>query len=546
MQYMKTKAVISIQIIIILLTAFTQSAYSFGTLAETTTSLETSETLNTRGSNNQDPTREARREELHQRRSQSGPINKPADLAEEVKSNYEEMMERINTNGQLSQQQVDSHLEALKATKSAIIGLNKQNLTKYYILTAWANYFDNETRTAQRAALRAYKTDPDFDDARATQTAISLLLDTKPAREIQKRPARQNRYDRNNPTYQTFSSSGQSNLLDLDVDNLENKLVGETVTQMKLNCLNSTVFSYFPAEDVLCVIFWKLSDEQLGSLAASSEPNSPSDNTPASSTAGYNDGYEEFQTQPQSFGMNTYQSKSPFTSNMDAVKNYFKKSGLNTNVKFLGANTDDPAAKKVVINALLENAWPWAQVMAKDPQSQATQLKSINVMHQDPLLLIIAPEDNIGKVKYAGPASGFLSPMIISKHMEKTAGESTENPLATLLKGFTQDPNSKEDIQTIETKVLPIGTQPKKTVKPIEDKLSAADKYQAGKLLENAKMLIDTGRRLPTPRRGVELCRQIIKDYPGTEYEEQARKLLRKVPKRYHRRYNITKEELGL
>ena len=44
----------------------------------------------------------------------------------------------------------------------------------------------------------------------------------------------------------------------------------------------------------------------------------------------------------------------------------------------------------------------------------------------------------------------------------------------------------------------------------------------------------------------VAICRDIIKTYPGTEYENHARMFLRQVPQDQRSKYNITNEELGL
>ncbi|MHC4883202.1 MAG: hypothetical protein ACYTCV_11495 [Planctomycetota bacterium] len=44
----------------------------------------------------------------------------------------------------------------------------------------------------------------------------------------------------------------------------------------------------------------------------------------------------------------------------------------------------------------------------------------------------------------------------------------------------------------------------------------------------------------------VAICRGVIKDYPNTEYEQQARKLLREVPEDLRSQYNLSDEELGL
>lgn len=44
----------------------------------------------------------------------------------------------------------------------------------------------------------------------------------------------------------------------------------------------------------------------------------------------------------------------------------------------------------------------------------------------------------------------------------------------------------------------------------------------------------------------VAICRGIIRDYPNTEYEQQALELLREVPEDLRPQYNLTDEELGL
>ena len=44
----------------------------------------------------------------------------------------------------------------------------------------------------------------------------------------------------------------------------------------------------------------------------------------------------------------------------------------------------------------------------------------------------------------------------------------------------------------------------------------------------------------------VAICRGVIKDYPNTDYEQQARELLREVPEDLRAQYNLSDEELGL
>ena len=52
------------------------------------------------------------------------------------------------------------------------------------------------------------------------------------------------------------------------------------------------------------------------------------------------------------------------------------------------------------------------------------------------------------------------------------------------------------------------------------------------------------GTRFTTPKQGIELCRQIIREYPDTTYASEARELLRGLPERHQKRYKITDEEM--
>ena len=511
--------------------ALSAITYGFGTAIEATATMEASETLDGGGSNRDSSNRGKRNW------NQQYQNNPQTNLVTDIADRYTAITTLINAGKQPNKKQIDANIKALKINKSTLVALGKNTVAKYYVLTAWTEYFNNDIKTAQQAAMRVFKTSPENKDVQITQTAISLLAGTKPAIPPKKKPTPRN----NNQNYNNYNDTRQSNRLDLDIESLKNSLIGEQATAMQLNCLNSTYFSYSPASDILCIIFWKLSDKDAISLARpfgrSSEPNSP-----AMARYDTEDNYEdEYDQEEYDYSTDDYgqprKGKATFDSNMQAIKKIFAKASRNNNIKLLAANTDKPAAKQAVINKLLENPWPWAHIMAKDPQSQATQLKDVNVTHKKPLMVIIAPDGEAGKIVYAGPAAGFLAPMMVAKYAPASATAPTANPLASFLKGMTKTNTSKRTNNTASHR---------KPKTPAHQELSEAEKFQAGKLLENAKMLIEAGRKLTTPKKGVELCRQIMNDYPDTEYAEGARMLLRKVPQRYHARYNITKEELGL
>lgn len=75
---------------------------------------------------------------------------------------------------------------------------------------------------------------------------------------------------------------------------------------------------------------------------------------------------------------------------------------------------------------------------------------------------------------------------------------------------------------------------------------SQEDTQAVGKLEFAVRYMASAKKGILTYSQAVVLCRDIIKEYPGTEYETQARELLKQVPADQRSRYNITDEELGL
>jgi len=97
-----------------------------------------------------------------------------------------------------------------------------------------------------------------------------------------------------------------------------------------------------------------------------------------------------------------------------------------------------------------------------------------------------------------------------------------------------------EPVKPVKKQAPPIREE-----KPVVE-MQIEDEYQAGKLLSYAQTMMQIGTKYTTPKAAIDTCRQIIRDYPGTKYEQQARGLLRMVSAKDRRKYKITDEELGL
>lgn len=92
-------------------------------------------------------------------------------------------------------------------------------------------------------------------------------------------------------------------------------------------------------------------------------------------------------------------------------------------------------------------------------------------------------------------------------------------------------------------------TTPVAPPKPEFKKLNEIEEIQAQRLFEAAMTARKMGR-LPGIKLGyknmVDHCREIIRRWPESKYAFDAKRLLADIPERYHKMYNITKEEIDL
>lgn len=440
----------------------------------------------------------------------------------------EGIFKNLNDNQQPDSKTITDAATHLKGCRSFLAKFkrNKEQVADYYMLTAWVNYFSDDAENALRAAQKAYTTDRENPDAKATVATITLLTDNKPAKPSKKTVE--------------IEKSGQ---LDLDTKSLKDDLLGRKITSFQSRCLNSTTFEYKNAQENLCIMFWQLKE------ASSTESNGISTTDP-------NDGTRKPKPKPKSVNLNEFESefgpgsgsefgpgpgttsrsykpakKTSFDEEMSAFGKFYLQSYGNPEIKFVAVNTNKTVDTQTIIAKLMENNWPWAQLMANTPDKPISQFADIS--SDKPFLAIV---DKTGTVKYAGSASGFLPKMMLAKITGMSFSSQQQD--SEVIKEVNPQPKPA-------TRLAPRTTI--RTKRPRE--LDEGEKFQAGKELGAVRdiFLSRKSQRLITPKRGIEMCRSIIKKYPDTEYADQARTLLREnVDPRYRKRYNLTDEELGL
>jgi len=113
--------------------------------------------------------------------------------------------------------------------------------------------------------------------------------------------------------------------------------------------------------------------------------------------------------------------------------------------------------------------------------------------------------------------------------------------LAMLLVGCAQQTSTNTPVSESTPQVEPRPVEQPQPAQPAVDKDAEAKQKMAF-----AQRYFDMAQKgLMVYNQTVVLCRDVIKNYPGTPYVQQARELLRKVPEDQRVKFNITDEEMG-
>ena len=513
--------------------------YAF-TIAETATSIGVSETIE--GTN----ARSVLGAKSRQTNGQSGKI-----LDEHLK----ELLEDINRQQYPDKKQTVGTARLLQAAKKTLADSESNEVCQYFMLQAWNDYFGGNKDRALKASMKAYKTDTANNDARLTYTALALIngetpivLNPEKMKQTEQRPPQNEQMRR--PGFdgpmgpggmpgpaRSVSRSRSGGILQLDESELNNKMLANTVEPLNLDCLNSTSFSYDPQDSVLCAMFWQMGLKDTSSVADPNDKKKKSQNSTTPARPAYPDPRRPVMFERNINNRPGNNQNDPTSDQMDAFGRLFANNINNPAVKFVAINIDSAKnARSGVMHKLMENPWPWAQVVAGETaNSENLKLpETFANLDTNKNSLVIADPD--GSVRYAGPAEGFLAPLILNDLAPRSASPASQSTAAK--------PSSTPPKKAVATKTAPAAKRAAAAPEKIIDDEDYFDP-QAEKLLENGRGFVKIGR-LTSYKKGIDLCRQVINDYPNTKYEQEARVILRRVPERHHKRYNITNEELGL
>jgi len=396
-------------------------------------------------------------------------------------------------------------------------------------------------------------------------------------------------------------------ILQYEPEGLVVPLLGQNLPVMQMQCVNGATLSYAPGAEGLCMLVWK--SPQTAPATGTVRPGEPNSvprpgvtmmrtQTPTAAPARrsglpdlppppgasasartdprmqdrgmpgrderYDYGYDRAREDPYSYrgaGIDTHRSDSAARPGLEASSQAFTELFATyvgkPDLKFVGLNLDVPDRREVVLAQVVSNPRPWAEVLAQDavsPEGPVAQLFSMPGIDLTRPMLVIA--DGSGKVRYAGPAEGFV-PRLLLDHLtgsgaialgtpSVTPTAPAVNPLSQILQRMTGQGAPPTDSTPPTPREVKPPIQADRDEPP--NLLEQPDLIEAEKQLSYAKNLfIPLGnKRMMSSKRGVDICREIMQRWPGTKYAEEARGLLRQLSETDRRRYNITNEELGL
>ncbi len=538
-----------------------------------------------RGRNRREKEENPRKEQLRQEAQES---------VSEVKELLTQILQAVNKNQPPQQELISQAVTMIEENKHFVLAYEDDQKAQYMLLQAWTDYYQGNLLDAMNWSLRACKMDASNGDAWISQAVFCQLNGKRPLEPRIRKPDshrnqenggdRQPRRRRENeaPDNDRYASAsepyGRKGTLDFNLSALRKEMLKERFGRIEYRDPAGKTIEYKPGGDTLCIFFWQIEPiaadandlpgkPATGRLVNDNEmmngniiPLNNSQNLSLSNQGRYfGDIYEVIKDHPQitCFSLNT-------NGRQDAEQ--------------VATGMDETVALEMMRTP---------GVYASDPASGAGSYVGLEA--QVPFVLIA---DKEGIVRYAGPAADFMPAFVLThltgveislnaseqsqaqspvREMREDFGEMNELLLRRVIPERnpnkpTMDPNvpiADPNVLVSKPKVAqPVVAKPKPAVetkpaaakpKPAPEEtvqyrqLPLEEDVQAQKELVGADTFMQLAKKRGlTYKRGVDMCRAIIKKYPGTQYEHEARELLKQVPEHKRGTYNITDEELGL
>ena len=519
-----------------------------------------------------------------------------------------QILEKVNKNQTPADDLITQAAAKLKECKRDSLAYEDNQQAGYMLLGAWISYYQGNLPDAMRWSLRACKTDDTNQDAWVSQAVFSMLSDKRPILPRVKKPRKNRpRRTRNNnrvapgmmPGMDPGASSSvapeqamRKGTLEFDLTMLGSGAIKEHFEKLGFQEQLVPLIGFDPNENTLCLLFWQddetdaKGDDVSDANDVTEEPKTEKENLPGG--FGMPGGFGQ-QGMP---GMPGMMGHSLTNQNVEAASTkgqqqyfgrLFKACKEHPQITFLQINTNHAEIAKKVAEKRQDDSETKKDAplfFVADFGVDTTPFAALNAT--GPLMLIIGDG---GKLKYTGPATTFVPAFILSaitdveldlEKMVKAEQEAKQAKQTRQVQRFgIRDPNKPAETVPMPQNMpmppgmappgmmpgmMPFGVPPVPQRKPVDPnapaspqgatyrQLSPEDQVRAQNLLREGHFHIEQSRKVggKNPKVGIEACRKVLAKYGDTEYVEAARALLRRVPDRYKKDYEISDEELGL
>jgi hypothetical protein len=363
-----------------------------------------------------------------------------------------------------------------------------------------------------------------------------------------------------------FGSAGK---LEFDPESLRGDLIGRQLNPFAGAFLDGAALDYQHDQQVLCLLIWEIPEEQL----KEKDQTEPSERLlytqPEPGQAAPEPGMDESGMLTDTPGLGGAGPQ------MEALKSLQEQIADKKDIRFFTVVTNKPEQKEAVLKYLADNPHPLPVLY---PYGITPDLV---LDAKTPYVLVV---DKAGLFRFAGSAQGFVLPMVLARltglSFTKTSAQGAGMDPATGMPMFPggpefrprlplpgdpnrpapmpaepnspagapvpargpQAPTSKEIMQEMKDQAVdPVERIPTQDLTPEEvcgaQQLAAARDF----------FIQAANRKFISYRKGIDLCRQVIKNCPNSENAKAAQKILRdSIPEDQREKYGLTNEELGI
>jgi hypothetical protein len=485
-------------------------------------------------------------------------------MASVVQKALTDLLEPVPQNQRPSQDLIQKSQLVLENTKRYFPGFEDKPKAQFMLLQAWTAFYQGDSEQALNWSIRACRTDEASQDTWISQAAFGLLNgrppaiprikkprpEPKPERAMARRPRRNETVVRAKP--QPYSEKG---ILEFDLLGLNIRMFREQFEKMEFQTTAGEKIAYTPGTDTLCMLFWEdIPVMPAGTEHSQQQPaNGVQDEVQKAIQEAMQQAVPEM-AEGMSMDSGDVYGNSQKTG-IQSQRHYFEVL-MNAckdvpEIKFLQINTFKPSLPEAVNVLPDDSQGPIPTVIAAAPQSNAQQFAGLPMAK--PFMVIV---DKEGGVRYAGTAADFVPAFILTgltgveidlakQSQTEVYPEEMMDPMMMEMPAGRDAIDPNRPASDPNNPVADPNAPARNTNRPpTSEELSI--EYQAGKDLEYAEFYINAARKkFQTYKQGVDMCREIIRKYPGTKYEHEARLLLRRVPEDKRGTYNIMDEELG-